>query len=552
MTMRASVVVPVYNPGRYLDACIDSLRRQSLPPDALEAIFVDDGSTDGSGARLDRLAAASSNVRVIHIPNSGWPGRPRNLGLEAATGEYVLFCDHDDWLGEEALERLVATADRTGADVVVGRVVGHGRGVPLDLFRRNVDDATLERDPLLRLMTPHKLFRRSMLVEHDIRFPEGRRRFEDHVFVLRAYFAARRISILADYACYHWVTREGQGNASDIYAHPSDYYRDMRAVLDVVDANTAPGPMRDRLTSHWYRRRCLDRLRGERWTDAPGAHDREVFDAVRELALERIGPGVVAALPLSHRLRDVTVRAARPDLISAMARVEHAARARVRVQRLEREAQWLRLELTADLVDADGAPMRFDRRDGRVWWRVPAAIPIDAFEPEQLDATEDLERTTVSVVLRLEDQGLQHDVPAVVERVLRDTADGPVLSVRARAEIDLRTAAAGKELAPGAWELLADVEACGWRSLRRLPDIRVPRTTTPVRLDASAAGGIGLLVGDEHPTTTTTAPHARTPIRRRSGRHPVERLLPGFVLRLVPARVRQAGKRVLFRAQRRG
>lgn len=540
MSVRVSVVVPVYNPGRHLDACMSSIRRQSLPALAFEAIFVDDGSTDGSAARLDRLAEEAPNVRVIHIPNSGWPGKPRNLGLDAADGEYVLFLDADDWLGDEALERMSATADRTGADVVVGREIGHGRGVPLELFRRNVDDARLDRDPLVRLMTPHKLFRRSMLVEHEIRFPEGRRRFEDHVFVLRSWFAARRISILADYPCYHWVTRADGGNASDEYAHPRSYYADLRGLLDLVDANAEPG-LRDRLVAHWYRRRCLDRLRGARWTDGPAAHDLETFEAVRELVRERIGPGVEAVLPLSHRLRSAAVRADRPDLLSALARVEHGLRARVRVQAIERDSHWLRLMLTADVLDASGNPIRFARNGKRTQWAPPASLE-PAWSEDELDATADLQASVLSVVLQHGDGALQYDAPAVVERVLRDTDDGPVLSLLARAEIDLRSVAAGGPLPPGRWELFADVESCGWHSRRRLPPVPVPGSTVPVHLAVGDGGGIGLIVGE--PRRSSAAPGVR---RRRSLRHPVERLVPRPLLALVPDRLRRAGKRLLVR-----
>ncbi|MGI8621977.1 MAG: glycosyltransferase family 2 protein, partial [Solirubrobacteraceae bacterium] len=121
---KVSVVVPVYNPGPDLDDLVRSVLGQSLPRDEYEVIFVDDGSTDGTGARLDALAAEHHVVRAEHIPNSGWPGRPRNVGTDLARGEYVLYVDNDDWLGPQALERLHAVAVADGADVVVGKVVG--------------------------------------------------------------------------------------------------------------------------------------------------------------------------------------------------------------------------------------------------------------------------------------------------------------------------------------------------------------------------------------------------------------------------------------------
>src|ERR1044071_9409944 len=87
MPVKVSVVVPVYNPGVYIEDCIASLKRQSLPPDEFEVVFVDDGSTDGTPARLDELAAEDTRVHVIHQENSGWSGKPRNVGIEAARGE---------------------------------------------------------------------------------------------------------------------------------------------------------------------------------------------------------------------------------------------------------------------------------------------------------------------------------------------------------------------------------------------------------------------------------------------------------------------------------
>ena len=201
MSVRVSVIVPVYNPGRSLNRSIRSILDQSLSRDAYEAIFVDDGSTDDAPAQLDALAAQHRNVRVIHQENSGWPGKPRNVGIAASSAEHVFFLDQDDALGPEALERMLAMADRYRSDIVIGKMVGHGRGVPTRLFRITRGRATLADTPLIDSLTPHKLFRRGFLEQHGLRFPEGRRRLEDHVFVVKAYFLADVISVLADYPC---------------------------------------------------------------------------------------------------------------------------------------------------------------------------------------------------------------------------------------------------------------------------------------------------------------------------------------------------------------
>jgi hypothetical protein len=110
------------------------------------------------------------------------------------------------------------------------------------------------------LLTPHKLFRKALLDEHGIRFPEGRRRLEDHMMVVHAYFHARNMAILADYACYHWVHWGSGTNASYVAPDPAAYFSDVRDVLDVVDAHTEPGEFRDRLYGRWYRGKLLGRL----------------------------------------------------------------------------------------------------------------------------------------------------------------------------------------------------------------------------------------------------------------------------------------------------
>ena len=264
-----SVIVPVFNPGANIDECIDSLLGQTMPAGELELIFVDDGSTDATPARLDALAAEHAHVRVERIPNSGWPGRPRNLGMDLARGEFVYFVDNDDWLELDAIERMHATALRDGADVVIGKVVGHGKTVPRELFRESLHAVPFDSVRLLALLTPHKLFRREMLVEHGIRFPEGRRRLEDHLFVVHAYFHATAISVLADRPCYHWALRDRAGHASHQRLDPVGYFGNVREVLDVVCEHTEPGAFRDSLLAHWYRGKMLGRVGGSHLRGAP-------------------------------------------------------------------------------------------------------------------------------------------------------------------------------------------------------------------------------------------------------------------------------------------
>ena len=114
-----TVVVPVYNVERYLDACVKSVLGQTYRN--LEVILVDDGATDSCPAKCDAWAACDGRIKVIHKQNQGL-GMARNSGLEAASGKYVCFFDSDDYVDADAVECLVAQAERMGADVVMSGI----------------------------------------------------------------------------------------------------------------------------------------------------------------------------------------------------------------------------------------------------------------------------------------------------------------------------------------------------------------------------------------------------------------------------------------------
>ena len=211
-----SVIVPVWNVEPYLRQCLDSLVTQTLQD--IEIVCVDDGSTDGSGVILDEYAAKDARVRVVHQPNGG-AGKARNAGLDLARGDYLFFCDPDDWAETDMLERMHAAAAENGADVVLaGRYVETGeegaiepkRLVPpekaKDVFR-GVDLG----DDLFKVVKPYpweKLFRRQHVVEQGIRYQEIVSN-NDWYFTYSAVTSATRI-VSVDKAFYHYrINREG-------------------------------------------------------------------------------------------------------------------------------------------------------------------------------------------------------------------------------------------------------------------------------------------------------------------------------------------------------
>lgn len=464
-----SVIVPVHNPGVFLEVCIDSLLGQSLPRERYELIFVDDGSTDQSPKRLDELATSEPNVQVFHEPASGWSGRPRNIGIDHAVGRYVFFCDHDDWLEPEALERMVDYADETAADVLIPKMIGHKRGVPHALFRTNEPDATLWTKPLMSSLTPHKLFRRSFLDGHALRFPEGKRRLEDHVFVVQAYFLASKIAVLSDYPCYHHVRREDNSNAAYQRVDPALYFSYVREVLDIIEAHTEPGPDRDHVLERPFGHEMLGRLvRKRAFGSAPPEYRQILFGEVRKLMLERFPPDFGERLALANRVRAAAVRNNRIDLIVDINQRAKRVIARAVFTSLRWDGDRWQAEIEAEAAFADGSPLRFTPLGDDRWSVDPRLLPADVHDDYVL-STRDLlrSRPSVTVVERVSDE--EWYVPAKFTASLRDAGDSAQrVVVTGTAELDPATLAGGRPLPDGTWDISVSVSTVGFGARARL------------------------------------------------------------------------------------
>ena len=177
---KVSVIVPVHNTERYLRQCLDSLVRQTLRE--IEIICIDDGSSDGSLAILMDYAALDSRVRVIEQEGAG-AGAARNVGLDVALGEYVIFLDSDDFFELCMLEEAYVSGVSEGADVVLfsasayDQASGRTYSMPWSLDTSLIPSASCRTeklyDRIFQIAKPApwtKLFLRSFVVETGARF----------------------------------------------------------------------------------------------------------------------------------------------------------------------------------------------------------------------------------------------------------------------------------------------------------------------------------------------------------------------------------------------
>lgn len=183
MYNKISVVIPVYNSQKYLGECLTSLSKQTFTD--FEVIIIDDGSTDDSPAIIERYCNSQKNFKVFRQNNSGL-SVARNVGVEKSTGEFITFIDSDDYVAKNYLEVLVNKQATNNYDVVSGRFIeiteeGNIIGYQHNFYKpRSISKGMIELTFCHQVLGTFcssvacsKLYRKRIITENDISFPEG-------------------------------------------------------------------------------------------------------------------------------------------------------------------------------------------------------------------------------------------------------------------------------------------------------------------------------------------------------------------------------------------
>ena len=213
---KVSIIVPVYKVEQYLLPCVNSLTSQTHSD--LEIHLVDDGSPDRCGSLCDELAKKDHRIVVIHQANQG-VSAARNHALDVMTGEWVCFCDGDDWYEPDFVEKMLSCAQQEKADYVIcDYQIVSDRKMPikahtLDGFSSGCDPRqVIALGPLASCthMVHSKLF-----VHSHIRYPVGCRQYEELPVIPGLAKYATRIAIL-DEALYNYFQRGDGSSASNL------------------------------------------------------------------------------------------------------------------------------------------------------------------------------------------------------------------------------------------------------------------------------------------------------------------------------------------------
>lgn len=222
--VKISVIVPVYNNEKYLDRCLSSLINQSL--NDIEIICVNDGSTDSSLDILHSFKEKDNRIIILSQENQG-AGPSRNRGIDLAKGEYISFVDADDWLEEDAFEKLYNNSISNDSDIVLFNSREHKDNnkirnriyLPVD-ESIEYDNFVFDYKDYKRLVMNSmfviwsKIYKTSFIVENDIRF-YNHKIFNDVQFHVESMILSKRISYVPD-ILYNYNKQNDNSLQSDI------------------------------------------------------------------------------------------------------------------------------------------------------------------------------------------------------------------------------------------------------------------------------------------------------------------------------------------------
>lgn len=238
-----SIIIPVYNVQDYLAECLDSIMEQTYQN--IEILLINDGSTDASGKICDEYQKKDSRIKVFHRKNSG-VSATRNYGIEQSKGEWLFFVDSDDWIDKRTVE-FVMNHVRLEDDIcfIGNKIVKEYVAINDTLIKRedltvkyaeetdfhdfqmrifNRDRNAVCNKNLIKLSSPWKFYRREIIIDNKIFFPENLPNGEDGIFNLYAYRYAKKGVIIENPVYYY---RQRADSVTNKYTEhvETDFYK---------------------------------------------------------------------------------------------------------------------------------------------------------------------------------------------------------------------------------------------------------------------------------------------------------------------------------------
>lgn len=265
--MYLSIIIPIYNASSYLHSCLDSLLSQ--PIQDFELILVDDGSTDNSASICGAYVAKDERIKILHEPHKG-VAHSRQLRLEQARGEYILYVDADDRIAPEMIADMYQKAVSEKADIVICdyRELTHDGEVYRKQQPTSLSGVAILEDTLSgRLYGAlwNKMMRREWLLQTQATFPQGLTMREDLIFLSRCLPYASKIAYIPK--AYYGYERRNTSALTNRYVDESPFYYEQECLwVDLI------------LENQFFRETTRRRLQGYLLTLAYITLKKNLFD----------------------------------------------------------------------------------------------------------------------------------------------------------------------------------------------------------------------------------------------------------------------------------
>jgi hypothetical protein len=456
--LKVTVIVPCFRSTRAgLEGVIASLESQTMPQQDFEWLFNDDGSDDDTLERLEELAGTRPTMRVASMPNSGWPSRPRNIGVRMARGEYVVFMDHDDYLYPRALADAYAYATEHRLDSLSAKEVKtSSRFFAWAAFQKDVTPEDPREPQSAFPMTPHKMYRRDFLLEQDIVFPEGgpeggKVQWEDVHFNIDVFARAERIGVLSSRPFYQWIVGHGSNNSSSYAHNPDEYWQHLEAIFDHLDSSEMDQASADWIRASNFGNRVLSGMLGTGMAARSDEYNARVLEHAESLVRRRVPERVDALQTPVNQARAHLLRSGRTDLLPLLAEHDRGVRVVPVCEDVRFAGGRLHIQVATTWVAHEGSRLPLGREEGRLVRTLPLQL-AEALTPSLLDVDDALKEAATDLTVTGRASRVSWPLPTTGELRAVDGPDGvPVVGARPSTGVDLEQAGMGWPLEDDVW-----------------------------------------------------------------------------------------------------
>lgn len=210
------VIVPNYNSGIYIKKCLDSLLEQEYKVN--EIIVVDDCSTDESTKIVKEYTEKNDKIILLENGKNMGVSYSRNRGIENAKSEYIMFCDSDDWYEKQATKEMMEKVEEGADFIFAGYYITYKDGRKIEVKYNNLNNIEIDKETAisyLPITSSSKLIKKSILVEHNIKYPEGIKNCEELPVIPVAGFYAKKV-VYIDECLYNYFQRENSASNHEL------------------------------------------------------------------------------------------------------------------------------------------------------------------------------------------------------------------------------------------------------------------------------------------------------------------------------------------------